>query len=142
MNINNINNNWGKSLDILHRSMAVNLYRQEVVAHNIANADTPNYKRQAVNFETSLQKALASENKPQFQATLTNGKHIPFNREVDYRTVVPRRVTDFLTTAKNNGNNVDIEVESTEYINQQLAYNLMVSMVNHNFRQMNMVLSS
>lgn len=136
------NNNWGKSLDILQRSMNVNFYRQEVTAHNIANADTPNYKRQSVNFENSLKKALESEQKPSFQAYYTHENHIPFHREIDYRTVTPRRVTDFLTTAKNNGNNVDIEVESTNYINQQLAYNLMVTSVNHNFRQMNIVLNS
>ncbi|MGI9255985.1 MAG: flagellar basal body rod protein FlgB [Salinispira sp.] len=135
------NNNWGKNLDILQRSMSVNLYRQEVTANNIANADTPNFKREFVNFETSLKKALESEKAPAFDAYLTNEKHIPFQREIDYRTVVPRRVTDFLTTAKNNGNNVDIEVESTTYINQQLAYNLMVTAVNHNFRQMNIVLN-
>ena len=135
------NNNWGKNLDILQRSMSVNLYRQEVTANNIANADTPNFKREFVNFETSLKKALESEKKPAINAYLTNEKHIPFQREIDYRTVVPRRVTDFLTTAKNNGNNVDIEVESTTYINQQLAYNLMVTAVNHNFRQMNIVLN-
>ena len=136
-----INNNWGKSLDILQRNMSVNLYRQEVIANNIANADTPNYKRQSVNFETSLKKALDSETETGFKASLTNEKHIPFNRTIDYRTVLPRRVTDFLSTAKNNGNNVDIEVESVNYINQQLAYNLMVSSVNHNFRQMNIVLN-
>lgn len=135
------NNNWGKSLDILQRNMNVNFYRQEVTAHNIANADTPNYKRQSVNFENSLKKALESERKPSFQAYYTHENHIPFHREIDYRTVTPRRVTDFLTTAKNNGNNVDIEVESTNYINQQLAYNLMVTSVNHNFRQMNIVLN-
>ncbi len=134
------NNNWGKSLDILQRSMSVNLYRQEVIANNIANSDTPNYKRQVVNFETSLAKALDSEREPDFRPFLTDDMHMPFDRSVDYRTVVPRRVTDFLTTAKNNGNNVDIEVETTNFINQQLAYNMMVTSVNHNFRQMNLVL--
>ncbi|AHC14575.1 flagellar basal body rod protein FlgB [Salinispira pacifica] len=134
------NNNWGKSLDILQRNMSVNLYRQEVIANNIANADTPNFKRQEVNYETSLKKALESENRPVFDAYLTNDKHVAFDREIDYRTVVPRRVTDFLTTAKNNGNNVDIEVESTNFINAQLSYNLMVSSVNHNFNNLNIVL--
>lgn len=131
---------WGKSLDILQRSMSVNLYRQEVIANNIANSDTPNYKRQVVNFETSLSAALESESEPSFTPYLTDEGHVPFHREVDYRTVVPRRVTDFLTTAKNNGNNVDIEVESTNYINQQLSYNMMVTAVNHNFQTMNIVL--
>lgn len=133
-------NSWGKSLDILSRSMTVNLYRQEVTAQNIANADTPNYKRQMVNFETSLSKALESENQSDFNEYLTNENHVAFDRVTDYRTVVPRRVTDYVTTAENNGNNVDIEVESTTYINQQMMYNLMVTSVSHNFRSMNIVL--
>lgn len=136
-----VNNNWGKSLDILSRSMTVNLYRQEVTAQNIANADTPNYKRQMVNFETSLSAALDSEKKADFQEYLTDDKHIAFDRSTDYRTVVPRRVTDYTSTTQNNGNNVDIEAESTSYINQQMLYNLMISSVNHNFRSMNIVLS-
>ena len=133
-------NSWGKSLDIMQRSMDVNLLRQQVIANNIANSDTPNYKRQEVNFETSHKAALESEKTPTFNAYLTNTKHIPFHRTVDYKTVVPRRVTDSLTTSKNNGNNVDIEVESSNYIAQQMAYNLMVTAVNNNFTQMNIVL--
>lgn len=135
-----LNNGFGKTLDILHRTMGANLLRQEVIANNIANADTPNFKRSVVDFESGLKRALASENAPQFPTKMTDEKHIPFDRPTDYRTVQPRRITEWLVTGKNNGNNVDIEEETSNAVNQQLAYNLMVQTVTGQFNNVNLVL--
>ncbi|KGE73520.1 flagellar basal body rod protein FlgB [Spirochaeta lutea] len=136
-----IQNNWGQSLDVLQRGMSVNMLRQEVIANNIANADTPNFKRSVVNYESALSQALQSDTtRDDFQPYYTHERHIAFDRKVDYQDVRPRRVLDYLTTSKNNGNNVDIEEESSNYIAAQLAYNLMVNSVNHHFNSMNIVL--
>ncbi|MFW5742857.1 MAG: flagellar basal body rod protein FlgB [Spirochaetota bacterium] len=135
-----VNNSFGKTLDILHRSMDVSMLRQDVIADNIANADTPNFKRSTVNFESRLAAALESENGPQpLQARMSRERHIPFQRPVDYRTVEPQRRLDYLTTADNNGNNVDIEVESTNYLNNQLLYSMMTNSVNQQFQRVNLV---
>ena len=48
------NNNFGKSVDILHRSMDASMLRRSVVSNNIANSDTPEFKRTDVNFEAEL----------------------------------------------------------------------------------------
>jgi flagellar basal-body rod protein FlgB len=133
-------NTWGRSVDILRRTMSVNLLRQDTIANNIANVDTPNFKRTDVNYESALRQALMSEQNTRTRGVYTNEKHIPFERAIDYRTVRPRRVLDFMTTAKNNGNNVDIEVESSNFITAQLAYNLMVNSVSHHFNSVNIVL--
>jgi len=135
-----LNNSFGKSIDILHRTMSVNIQRQEIIANNIANSDTPNFKRSVLNFETGLKKALDSEQAPIYPAYLTDEKHIPFDREVDYRTVSPRRVLDFTTSSKNNGNNVDIEEETANSVQAQLAYTMMVQSVTGQFNNINMVL--
>lgn len=135
-----LGNEFGKTLDVLHRSMDVNLLRQDVIANNIANSDTPNFKRSTVSFETSLRQALASENYRPFPAAVTDEQHMPFYRPTDYRSVTPRRTLDYLTTAKNNGNNVDIEVESTNFLTSQMAYTLMTNAVSAQFRQLNLVL--
>jgi len=133
--------NFGKTLDILHRSMDVSMLRQDVISNNIANADTPNFKRSEVNFETSLRQALESEKRgSDFPAALTNKRHIPFHRAIDYRTVRPRRVLDYLTTADNNGNNVDIEQETMDLLNNQLSYTMMSNAVNAEFARVNLVL--
>jgi flagellar basal-body rod protein FlgB len=135
-----LNNSFGRTLDILHRTMDVSMLRQDVIADNIANADTPNFKRSFINFESQLKAALDSERAPQsMQAAMTNERHIPFSRPVDYRTVQPQRQLDYLTTADNNGNNVDIEVESMNFLNNQLLYSLMTNTVTQQFQRVNLV---
>jgi len=135
-----LNNSFGKTLDILHRSMDVSLLRRSVLADNIANADTPNFKRSDINFESSLKKALESEHAPPSIGVMTNDRHIPFDRPLDYREVAPRRVLDYLSTSDNNGNNVDLETESMRLLQNQLDYELMTRFVANQFNQLNLVL--
>jgi flagellar basal-body rod protein FlgB len=135
------NTGFGRQVDILQRSMDTSLLRQNVIADNIANANTPNFKRTEVNFESRLRYALESENRePRFQAALSDDRHIRFHQPLDYRDVRPRRVTDFLSTAQNNGNNVDIEVEAMNQLNNQLAYQMMTRSVADAFQRVNLVL--
>ena len=131
---------FGKNLNILEKSMDVALIRQNVIADNIANADTPDFKRTAVNFESHLKRALESENKTVFPQILTDKRHIPFFRPMDYREVEPRLVLDYLSTAKNNGNNVDIEVESMALVQNQLLYQTLTQIVQSEFSRINLVL--
>ena len=135
-----IGNSFGKTLDILHRSMDVSLYRRNVIADNIANSDTPHFKRSVVNFETALKNALDVQYPSKMQAKMTDSRHIPFERPVDYREVKPRKVLDYLTTSKNNGNNVDMEQESMNAMHNQLMYQMMSQVVNAHYGQVNLVL--
>ena len=133
------NTSFGTTLDILHRAMDVSMLRQDVIANNIANADTPNFKRSFVNFESQLAAALASRGAPTFPAAVTHARHISFSRQVDYRSVRPQTRLDYLTTADNNGNNVDIEEESMNFLNNQLMYTLLTNSVTKQFQRVNLV---
>ncbi len=136
-----LQNGFGKTMDILHRTMDVSMYRQQVVADNIANADTPNFKRSNVNFEAELKRALDSEKqRPRVKTVVTNPRHISNDKVQNYRNVEPRRVLDYLSTSDNNGNNVDIEEESMLLLQNQLRYNLMTRSVSDHFTRINMVL--
>lgn len=135
------NNTFGKTVDIMQRTMDVSLTRREVIANNIANAETPNFKRTDVNFEASLARALASENAPKhLEAKMSSSRHIPFNRAVDYKSVQPRFVLDYLTQTKNNGNNVDIEQETMASTQNQMMYELMTTSMSSQFSRIQMVL--
>ncbi len=135
------NTGFGRQIGILHRTMDASLLRQNVIADNIANGNTPNFKRSDVNFESRLAYALRSEGqRDRFSAALTDERHISFEKRLDYRDVRPRRVLDFTTTAKNNGNNVDIDVESMNLLNNQLAYQMMTRSVADAFSRINLVL--
>lgn len=135
-----LGNNFGKTLDMLHRSMDVSLLRRSVIADNIANADTPNFKRSEVAFEAELKKAINSEKTQGLKAKMTDKRHIPFDRSIDYRTVKPKRLLDYLSDSKNNGNNVDLEQEMMGALNNQLKYQIMVQAAANQFSQINMVL--
>ena len=135
-----LNNSFGKSVDVLHRTMDAATLRQQVLANNISNADTPNFKRSSLNFEAELKRALDSEDVHKPQASLTHEKHISFDRTQDYRNVRPTRILDYLTQTDNNGNNVDAEQESMLLLQNQLRYDLLTRSVSNQFTQLNIVL--
>ena len=131
---------FGKNLEIVSRELDVAALRQNVIANNIANADTPNFKRSIVNFESQLRRALDSEKAPRFPQVVTDPRDIPFDRPLDWRQVQPRRILDYLTEAKNNGNNVDIEEEGTNALTNQLLYTTLTQAVTSEIQGVNIVL--
>ncbi|MGA2615255.1 MAG: flagellar basal body rod protein FlgB [Spirochaetia bacterium] len=131
---------FGKNLEIMTRELDVAALRQNVIANNIANADTPNFKRSVVNFESQLRRALESERAPKFPQAITDPRDIPFDRPIDWMQVKPRRILDYLTEAKNNGNNVDIEEEGTNALTNQLLYTTLVQAVTSQIQGVNIVL--
>lgn len=135
-----LNNSFGKTVDVLHRTMDAATLRQQVLANNISNADTPNFKRSSLNFEAELKRALDSEDIHKPQGALTHEKHISFDRVQDYRDVRPSRFLDYLTQTDNNGNNVDAEQESMLLLQNQLRYDLLTRSISNQFSQLNIVL--
>jgi len=131
---------FGKNLEIMTRELDVSALRQNVIANNVANADTPNFKRSVVNFESQLRRALDSERAPRFPQAVTDPRDIPFDKPLDWQQVKPRRVLDYLTESKNNGNNVDIEEEGSNALTNQLLYTTLVQAVTSQIQGVNIVL--
>lgn len=132
---------FGRTVDMLQRSMDVSSLRQGVIANNIANADVPNFKRSEINFEASLKRAIDSENyRPRLELATSEAGHIASYKQADWRDVSPRRVLDYLSTVKNNGNNVDAEKEFMDSMTNQLRYMLMTQATAFQFEQVNLVL--
>ncbi len=131
-----------KTVDLLHRALDVSSIRYEVTANNLANSEVPNFKRSDVNFESELKRALDSEKNAHNAISLstTDPRHIQNNTVIDYTTVEPRRVTDYLSTVKANGNNVDAEQEAMNVLKTQMNYQLLTQLQNFQFSQMKVVL--
>ena len=128
-----------RAVDLLHRGMDVNTLRYQVSANNMTASGVPNFKRSVVNFESELKRAFESEEKAKngFQLTRTDERHFALNEPYDYRDVEPRRVLDYTTTAKPNGNNVDAETEAMIVLQSQMQYRMMASLINFEFSQVN-----
>ena len=135
-------NSFQKTVDLLHRALDVNALRYTVSANNLANSEIPDFKRTSVNFETELKHALDSEKRAagQFQLTVTDSGHIKSDGVIDYRSVSPRRVLDYTTTAKANGNNVDAEEEAMTILKIQMQYQLLSQMTGFQYSQVQSVL--
>jgi flagellar basal-body rod protein FlgB len=134
-------NGFEKTIDLLHRGMDASLVRRDVIANNLANSAVPNFKRSEVNFESELKKALETEKlRPALELKLTDPRHIPNWREQDYRDVEPRRVLDYVSASRNNGNNVDAEQEFMLALENQMMYTLLSQSAAFEFGQIASVL--
>lgn len=135
-------NTFTRSVDLLQRAMDATSLRYNVSANNLANSETPNFKRSVVNFESELKRAFKSEYdaKNAFQLTRTDPRHFALNVPTDYKTIEPRRVLDYTTTEKANGNNVNAETEANNILQIQMQYRLLTALTNFEFSQVNTVM--
>lgn len=135
-------NKDGRLLDLIKRDLDAVVIRHNVISDNIANADTPGFKRAEVSFESQLKRALDSEEGPKYPTKMTHNKHIPFEDIIDYRTVKPRISIDYDTFYRNDKNGVDIDKEMVDFTKNAMRYNLLVEMYNRNIKKVEMVLRS
>lgn len=110
--------------------------RQSVLANNVANVDTPNFKRSDVSFESFLRQQESGV-KPTLSAKVSDSRHFQFGAV----TGVPAAVvsTDETTSMNNNGNNVDMDREQALSAENQLRYNSYVEQLNSQITMMRTV---
>lgn len=109
--------------------------RQQVISNNIANVDTPFYKRSDVVFEELLSQALGSGVTSQLGGIMTNARHIPIGPS-SFGGPSPQVVQEQTTIINNDRNNVDIDKEMSLLAENQLRYNLFIQQVNHDVKMM------
>lgn len=132
-------NSFSNSVDLLHRAMDVSSLRYQVTANNIANSEVPNFKKQYVNFESELKRAFESRDNShnEFHMQTSDARHIKSDVPRNWRDVEPRRVSDYATQSKANGNNVDAEEEAMKIVQIQMQYRLLTQLTSFEFNQVN-----
>lgn len=108
-----------KILTLLEGGLDALSLRNRVLANNIANVDTPNFKRSDVNFEAVLKAAVAKNSGSQLPLKRTSPRHLPGIGTFTGEFVVRDNSTIF----RNDGNNVDIDLEMTRLAENTLHYN-------------------
>ena len=101
--------------------------RQDMIASNIANADTPNYKPRDIRFEDALAAKRAeifNDNKGQLKLAQTNDNHLAPEKES--ASIKPTLYYRDGHMARNDGNSVDIDVETTEMSKNSVMFNALV----------------
>jgi flagellar basal-body rod protein FlgB len=102
---------------VLEQALGAAALRHKVIANNIANVNTPGFKKSDVVFEEKLAEAMAGK---KATMTRTHAKHLP-GRQGD--AFAPSVVTDTKTSLRTDGNNVDIDAEMANVAKNTIYYN-------------------
>ena len=119
-------------INVLDRAADAAWQRNEAISNNIANVDTPGYKRQDVAFESVLQQALGNNRYESMddKVASVNLSRLRGRAYVDYANYSYRL----------DGNNVDIENENVMLAENQLKYQGLISSINQEFTNLKTVM--
>jgi flagellar basal-body rod protein FlgB len=113
---------------IYAKSIEAQEQRASVIANNIANANTPNYKAQDLDFNDYLQASLAGSAQ---KVDTTSPGHI--NTNADFSTILKYRTDNHSSL---DGNNVDKDVETTEFAKNAANYHASVTFLNNKIKSL------
>ncbi|MBR4904491.1 MAG: flagellar basal body rod protein FlgB [Selenomonadaceae bacterium] len=114
------------NFNYLPRAMTAANIRQEIIANNIANVNTPNFRKSSVEFEELLAREIyGEESDGKLKLERTHDKHLPFV-PLDFRAE-PTINQDNSTVMRVDDNNVDIDIEMASLAKNQLYYNAIVT---------------
>jgi len=119
-------------IDVLDKAADASELRNKTIANNIANVDTPHYKRQDVSFAENLQRALK------------NSRFKMLDQKVDSLKLSRLKGTVFTDSEgysyRLDGNNVDIDTENVQMAANHLMYNGLTQSMDAEFTNIRSVL--
>jgi flagellar basal-body rod protein FlgB len=124
-----------ETMQVLRKGLDSLSVRNEAIANNIANYDTPNFKRIEVTFQEQL-KACIDKNHQVSPLVRTHPKHFPITSTNALENFQPdlRVVTE--TSGRNDGNNVDMNVESAKLAENTALYNSLADVTSRYLSQL------
>jgi flagellar basal-body rod protein FlgB len=127
-----INTNAFDYINVLTRAADASWLRNECIANNIANVDTPGYKRQDVDFESVLSKELGAARFVSMDEKVSkvNPRRLQVGAYVDYGGF----------SYRTDGNNVDIENENVYLAQNQLKYQGLLNSISAEFENLQTVM--
>lgn len=110
--------------DVLEAGIRAEKLRQSAIANNVANLQTPGYRRFDIKFEELLAKAMDSSG------------------SVDLSKVETKLYQPKNTAVKSNGNDVSLEVEVGEMVKNTLRHKAYVRLLKKKYQQIEMAIST
>jgi flagellar basal-body rod protein FlgB len=114
------------------KALAASEERASVIANNLANANTPNYKAQDIDFSDYLNASMAGGAQ---QLQVTSPNHIGANS--NFSTILKYRPVNHVSL---DGNTVNKDIETTEFAKNSLNYQASLNFLNNKIRYMTMAL--
>lgn len=128
-------NKLDSALSFHQDALRIRAKRQEIIAANIANADTPNFKARDIDFKAAMNNALQSNKQAASGLIATDAQHLQgngalgsnINAELLYRPIIQGSV---------DGNTVDMDVERNQFTDNAIRYEASLTMINGQLKKM------
>jgi len=122
-------------INVLNKAAGASWTKNEIIANNIANVDTPDYKRKDLNFESLLSEALSDTS----VHTRNMDKKVA---NLNMAALKPNVYTEYSTLSyRYDGNNVDIDTEQAYLADNQIKYYTLLDSMTHEFNRLKSVLN-
>ncbi|MCI5501400.1 MAG: flagellar basal body rod protein FlgB [Lachnospiraceae bacterium] len=119
-------------INVLEKAADASWTRNSLISNNIANVDTPGYKRKDIHFEDYLLNAVSDGDS--LDDDIAN---------VDLDTLTATTYTDYGTVSyRLDGNNVDIDTENAELAKNQIKYYTMLDSITQEFSRLKSVIKT
>lgn len=114
--------------------------RQDILASNIANADTPGYQARDIDFSAKLKEAVQKGNIPatNFKLALTSGSHISASAPAINNDQLLYRIPDQPSI---DGNTVDMDRERVSFVDNNMKYQTSLTVLGSQIKNMMSVIS-
>jgi len=127
-----IGSNAFNYINVLDKAADASWERHEIISNNIANVNTPGYKRKDVQFETYLSSALMGDNSLDKRVAGANLDTLDASIYTDNASLSYRL----------DGNNVDIDTESANLAQNQIRYYTLIDSMSQEFSRLRTVLTA
>jgi flagellar basal-body rod protein FlgB len=131
-------NKIDREIAFVQTALNLRARRQEILASNIANSDTPNYKAHDLDFSSALKNAMGAAGGA-LKLARTDGAHIPgaasatFDGHLKFRSSVQPSL---------DGNTVDPDIERAHFTENSLHYQFLLDRAASSFKTMSQALGS
>jgi flagellar basal-body rod protein FlgB len=123
---------------LLNKGLDATSVRNRVIADNIANVDTPKFKRREVIFEENVKKVLEN-NKFNVKLRITNSRHMQIKEKDTQIEPEIRTLRDL--SYRNDENNVDIDVETAKMAKNKILYDALGQSMSNEIRLLRMAIT-
>ncbi len=122
------------NIDFYKKALDGTWDRNKAINSNLANINTPNYKRKTVSFEEQLKNSIDKKN---IELKRTNEKHIK-NKSQESASLFEMKN---LMSNRIDGNNVNIDTENAELAKNTIMYNALIQQISGEFRKVKNIIS-
>jgi flagellar basal-body rod protein FlgB len=123
---------FDKQITLLRKALDFRFLRQNMLAANVANVETPGYKAKDLIFEKALGEAMRAEEPGPLR--VTNPRHFDGRKLTPLELVKPEVIRSANAVGSLDGNSVDLEREMAKVAENQMAYEVLTQILTSKFR--------